>query len=66
MVKEKSMKISRGLALADLLACGAILVVVAAIGVPTLERARELSKRMTCSINLKGIGLAGAAYAEGR
>lgn len=65
MVKEKSMKLNRGLALADLLAFGAILVVVAAIAVPTLERARELSKRMTCSINLKGIGVAGAAYAEG-
>lgn len=53
-----------GLAVLDLLACCAVLSLIVAIGVPTLERSRELSKRMTCSINLKGIGLAGAAYAE--
>lgn len=64
MFIPKSQMSRSGVALVDLLACCALLVIVATMGVPTLERARELSKRMTCSINLKGIGLAGAAYAE--
>ena len=52
-----------GLVLTDLLGCGAVLALAGAIGLPTLERTREMSKRMTCAINLKGVGLAGAAYA---
>jgi prepilin-type processing-associated H-X9-DG protein len=52
-----------GLALVDLLAVAALSAVLLAIGVPTLSRARELSQRMTCSVNLAGIGASGAAYA---
>ncbi len=52
-----------GLALVDLLAVAALSAVLLAIGVPTLSRARELSKRMTCSVNLAGIGASGSMYA---
>ena len=52
-----------GLALVDLLAVAALGAVLLAIGVPTLSRARELSKRMTCSVNLAGIGASGSIYA---
>lgn len=52
-----------GLALVDLLAVAALSAVLLAIGVPTLSRARELSKRMTCSVNLAGIGASGSIYA---
>ncbi|MDO8629289.1 MAG: hypothetical protein Q7R41_02250 [Phycisphaerales bacterium] len=52
-----------GLALVDLLAVAALSAVLLAIGVPTLSRARELSQRMTCSVNLAGIGASGSIYA---
>lgn len=56
--------IRRGIAVTDLLAIAAILVLMAAIGVPTLERARELSKRAVCAVNLKALGGAGNVYAD--
>jgi prepilin-type processing-associated H-X9-DG protein len=52
----------RSLALVDLLAVAALSAVLLAIGAPTLSRARELSKRMTCSVNLAGIGASGSIY----
>jgi len=54
----------RGLTITDLLAIAAMLMLVAAIGVPTLERARELSKRLTCAVNLKSLGGAAEVYAD--
>ena len=54
----------RGLAITDLLAITAVLLLIAALGVPTLERARELSKRMVCAVNLKALGGAAEVYAD--
>jgi len=51
-------------ALIDLLAFTAVVAVLLAIGVPSLARARELSKRMTCSVNLAGIGASAKLYAN--
>lgn len=56
--------IRRGIAITDLLALAAILLLIAAIGVPTLERARELSKRAVCAVNLKALGGAAEIYAD--
>ncbi len=57
-------KSTAGFALVDVLALGAVGAVLMAIGIPTLLRARELSKRMACSVNLAGIGAAGSIYAS--
>lgn len=54
---------SRGFSLVDLVAVAAIIALVAAVGGPSLFRAGELSKRMTCRVNLKGIGAAAQVYA---
>lgn len=56
--------IRRGIAVTDLLAIAVILLLIAAIGVPTLERARELSKRAVCAGNLKALGGAAEVYAD--
>ncbi len=53
-----------GIALVDVLCVGALLVLVAVVGIPTLDRARELSKRTVCSVNLKALGVTGTSYAE--
>ena len=50
------------LALVDLLVTVAATVLLVGIAVPTLTRARELSKRAVCSVNLSGIGAAAAVY----
>jgi len=47
----------------DVLAIIAILALLAAVGAPSAERAREISKRMVCSANIKGIGAAAKIYA---
>jgi hypothetical protein len=52
-----------GFSLVDLLAVSAGCAVLLAIGVPSLSRVRELSQRMTCSVNLAGIGASGSVYA---
>ena len=62
--EREKMLSRRALAITDLLAVAAILVIVTALGVPTLERARELSKRMVCAVNLKALGGASAVYAD--
>lgn len=50
-------------ALIDLLVTAAVTVVLLSLAVPTLSRARELSKRSVCSVNLAGIGAATKIYA---
>jgi len=54
----------RSFALGDLAAVVVIVPVLLALVPSTLSRARELSKRMVCSVNLKGIGASGKVYAE--
>ncbi len=49
--------------LVDLLGLTAIAVFLLALGLPTLSRARELSKRAACSVNLRGIGVSARIYA---
>ena len=53
----------RGFSLVDLVAVAAVVSLVASVGVPSLFRASELSRRMVCSVNLKGIGTASKIYA---
>jgi len=54
----------RSFALGDLAAVVVIIPVLLALAPSTLSRARELSKRMECSVNLKGIGASAKVYAE--
>jgi prepilin-type N-terminal cleavage/methylation domain-containing protein len=50
--------------LIELLVVVAIIALLISILLPSLARARELSKRAVCSANLKGIGTAIATYAN--
>lgn len=65
MDKEPHRYGGRGMAIAGLV-CGGVSLVVfpmcVAILLPSLSRARELSKRLVCGANLKGIGLVVQAY----
>jgi hypothetical protein len=54
----------RSFALGDLAAVVVIVPLVLALVPSTLSRARELSNRMVCSVNLKGVGASGKIYAE--
>ena len=54
----------RGFGLADLFAVIAIVALFVAVSPSTLWRARELSKRLVCSANLKGIGASAQIYAQ--
>lgn len=54
----------RSFALGDLAAVVVIVPLLLALAPSTLSRARELSKRMVCSVNLKGVGTSGKVYAE--
>ena len=47
----------------DVLAVTVILAVLVAAGAPSAERAREVSRRMVCSANLKAIGASAKVYA---
>jgi len=51
-------------ALVDLLVVAAVAVVLVSLAVPALSRARELSKRSVCGVNLAGIGAAAKVYAD--
>lgn len=63
--RRVSMRQTRpGMAITDLLGIAAVLALVAALGIPTLERARELSKRMVCAVNLKALSGAAEVYAD--
>ena len=45
----------RGFSLIDLVALAVVVSLVASVGIPSLFRAQELSRRMVCAANLKGI-----------
>lgn len=54
----------RGLALVDLLALAAMIALAVALGVPSVMRAKELSRRGVCAMNLRTLGATARQYAE--
>jgi len=60
MVKKRF----KGLTLIELLVVIAIIALLISILLPSLSRARELSKRLVCAANVKGIGTTGKIYSN--
>ena len=58
------MKRSKAFTLIELLVVIAIIALLISILLPSLSRARELSKRLVCAANLKGIGTSSKIYAN--
>ena len=54
----------RGFTLIELLVVIAIIALLISILLPSLSRARELSKRLVCQSNIKGIGTSAKIYAN--
>ncbi len=64
-MRQTKARASRGFTLIELLVVVAIIALLISILLPSLARARELSKRTVCAANMKGIGTGFAAYATG-
>jgi prepilin-type N-terminal cleavage/methylation domain-containing protein len=60
MVKKRF----KGFTLIELLVVIAIIALLISILLPSLSRARELSKRLVCASNVKGIGTTGKIYSN--
>ncbi|MBN1510581.1 MAG: prepilin-type N-terminal cleavage/methylation domain-containing protein [Phycisphaerae bacterium] len=58
------MKRKKGFTLIELLVVVAIIALLISILLPSLSRARELSKRLVCGANIKGIGTSCKIYAN--
>ncbi len=58
------MKKKKGFTLIELLVVVAIIALLISILLPSLSRARELSKRLVCGANIKGIGTSCKIYAN--
>jgi prepilin-type N-terminal cleavage/methylation domain-containing protein len=54
----------KGFTLIELLVVIAIIALLISILLPSLSRARELSKRLVCSSNMKGVGTSAKIYAN--
>ncbi len=54
----------KGFTLIELLVVIAIIALLISILLPSLSRARELSKRLVCASNVKGIGTSAKIYAN--
>jgi prepilin-type N-terminal cleavage/methylation domain-containing protein/prepilin-type processing-associated H-X9-DG protein len=54
----------RGFTLIELLVVIAIIALLISILLPSLSRARELSKRLVCASNIKGVGTSAKIYAN--
>ena len=60
MVRERK----QGFTLIELLVVIAIIALLISILLPSLSRARELSKRLVCTSNIEGIGTSMKIYAN--